>query len=477
MSKYIQKSKDYLPDSLYSVNEVYSVTEGSAMAITTSVDDSSEIYNNDSTDRLIPVPGTGYFCVSWGKENQEPYNTIDLVEHDEVLSANKHMNVMTCYGCGLQFVDKNTGKATDNEEIEMFWLRNNKSKIFLEQATCMKFFFWSVVVIILSRDYRKIVKVVHKDVSNVRLEPVDKHGRINHVFYGNWKKQSGTYTLDGSDVKPEKYEVINLLDIDDPWGDLAVRMGRLEGPDGELADPVKNGEPHKFAILCSYPIPGSRYYSRPYYIAALRGHWYRIKRLIEVGLMSKISNTSSIRYHVEIHKDYWRHRAEQMGLNTKDQIKDMIAKTTDDIKKFLLGLENSGKTWISTFYTDLQTGKEQPMVKITKIDAKTEGGDWAEDIQEAANMLCYSDLIHPNLVGAIPGKSANNNSGSDKRELFTMKQSLEISYHDIMLVPYRVIMLYNGWKDVRIEVPLIMLTTLDQNTDAAKAALKSNPNT
>lgn len=92
-------------------------------------------------------------------------------------------------------------------------------------------------------------------------------------------------------------------------------------------------------------------------------------------------------------------------------------------------------------------------------------------------MLCYSDLIHPNLVGAIPGKSANNNSGSDKRELFTMKQSLEISYHDIMLVPYRVIMLYNGWKDVRIEVPLIMLTTLDQNTDAAKAALKSNPNT
>lgn len=473
MSKYNQR-KEYLPESVFSINEISMVEGDKAMAITTSVDNSATIYDDDCTTKIGTVPGTDYKYVEWGKDNQEPYETIRLIENDEVLSANKHMNVMTCYGCGLQFVDKKTSEPSTNEELEMFWMRNNKSKIFLEQATCMKFFFWSVVVIILSRDYRKIVKVVHKDVENCRLEPADENGRINHVFYGNWRNVS---TINVSEAKPEKYEVIRLLDIDDPWGDLATRMGKLEGPDGKLADPVANGEERKFAILCSYPIPGSKYYSRPYYLAALRGHWHRIKRLIEIGLMSKISNTASIRYHVEIHKDYWRHRAEQKGLTKADEIKKMIAETTEEIKKFLLGIENSGKTWISTFYTDLQTGKEQSMVKITKIDAKTEGGDWAEDIQEAANMLCYADNIHPNLVGAIPGKSANNNSGSDKRELFTMKQALEISYHDIMLVPYRVILLYNGWTDTKIEVPLIMLTTLDKNTDAAQAALKSNPNT
>lgn len=461
----------------YCVNEIYEVADGNVMAVTTASDASATTYDDDGTTQIGTVPGTNYKFVMWGPDNQEPYRIINDIEHDEVLSANKHMNVMTCYGCGIQFKDRKTGVATKDKDINMFWLRNNKSALFLEQCTDMKFFFWNVTVIILSRDNSRVVRIVHKDVENCRLEPVDANGRINHVFYGNWRGVSTVSVNTSGANEVEKFEVIPLLDIDDPWGDLAHRMGREHDDSGCLAD-ASTVKDHKFAIVTAYPIPGSRYYSRPYYLAALRGHWHKIKQMIEVGLLSKIRNTASIRYHVEIHKDYWKNRAEQQGITKPDKMKEMINKTIEEIKAFLLGVENSGKTWISTFYTDLSTGKEQPMVKITKIDAKTEGGDWAEDIQEAANMLCYSDLIHPNLVGAIPGKSANNNSGSDKRELFTMKQALEISYHDIMLMPYYVVLLYNLWWDtIEIEVPLIMLTTLDQNTDAAKAALKSNPNT
>ena len=469
-----------IQESDFNVNEVYEVADGQVMAVTTQSpgESSSAIFDDDAYMNIGEVPGTDYKYVMWGLDNQEPYRIIRTIEHDEVLSANKHMNIMTCYGCGIQFKDRETKEVSKDQALKMFWLRNNKSKLFLEQCTDMKYFFWNICVIILSKDNSRIVRVIHKDVENCRLEPADKNGKIQHVFYGDWREESTVHVNTSGENVDKEFEVIPLLDIDDPWGDLARRMGRM--PDdytGETVDPEKVNE-HKFAIMTSYPIPGSRYYSRPYYLAALRGHWYRIKRLIEVGLLSKIRNTASIRYHVEIHKDYWRSRAEQLGLNKPEQVKAMIANTIEDIKKFLLGAENAGKTWISTFYTDLSTGKEQPMVKINKIDAKTEGGDWAEDIQEAANMLCYADNIHPNLVGAIPGKSANNNSGSDKRELFTMKQALEISYHDIMLMPYYVILLFNGWYDqVDIEVPLIMLTTLDKNTDAAKAAMTSNPNT
>lgn len=468
-----------ITDSDLNVNGIYEVSDGRVMAVTTQSpgESSATAFDEDSVMNIGEVPGTSYKYVMWGADNQEPYHIIRTIEHDEVLSANKHMNVMTCYGCGIQFKDRETKEVSKDGELKMFWLRNNKSKLFLEQCTDMKYFFWNVCVIILSKDNSRIVRVVHKDVENCRLEPADENGKIQHVFYGDWREEK-TVHINTSGAVSEKFEVIPLLDIDDPWGDLARRMGRM--PDeytGQTADPAMVSD-HKFAIMTAYPIPGSRYYPRPYYLAALRGHWHRIKQLIEVGLLSKIRNSASIRYHVEIHKDYWRSRAEQLGLNKPEQIKAMIANTVEDIKKFLLGVENSGKTWISTFYTDLTTGKEQPMVKINKIDAKTEGGDWAEDIQEAANMLCYADNIHPNLVGAIPGKSANNNSGSDKRELFTMKQALEISYHDVMLMPYYIILLYNGWYDqVDIEVPLIMLTTLDRNTDAAKATMKSNPNT
>ena len=62
-----------------------------------------------------------------------------------------------------------------------------------------------------------------------------------------------------------------------------------------------------------------------------------------------------------------------------------------------------------------------------------------------------------------------NNSGSDKRELFTMKQAMEKPFHDVMMKPYHVILHYNGWSEkVTVDVPMIQLTTLDENKDAKK---------
>lgn len=86
-------------------------------------------------------------------------------------------------------------------------------------------------------------------------------------------------------------------------------------------------------------------------------------------------------------------------------------------------------------------------------------------------MLCYGMNIHPNLVGAVPGKAAANNSGSDKRELFTLKQALETAFHDMLLKVHRTVIYFNGWeRKVRPDVPMILLTTLDKKTDAEKVS-------
>ena len=82
--------------------------------------------------------------------------------------------------------------------------------------------------------------------------------------------------------------------------------------------------------------------------------------------------------------------------------------------------------------------------------------------------------VHPNMVGATPGKSQMNNSGSDKRELFTLKQALEKMFHDVMEVPFHVIMHYNGWdENFALDVPMIQLTTLDENKDAKEVTQKT----
>ena len=92
-------------------------------------------------------------------------------------------------------------------------------------------------------------------------------------------------------------------------------------------------------------------------------------------------------------------------------------------------------------------------------------------------MLCYGDNVHPNLAGANPGKSQMNNSGSDKRELFTMKQSLETLTHDLMMVAHNTFIFFNKWQDlVYPEVPIIQLTTLDEHKDMEEVLPNSQQN-
>ena len=99
-------------------------------------------------------------------------------------------------------------------------------------------------------------------------------------------------------------------------------------------------------------------------------------------------------------------------------------------------------------------------------------------MSEASNALCFALGCHPNLIGATPGKSQMNNSGSDKRELFIMKQSLEKASHDIMAKPWHVILHYNLWadKNITVDVPMIELTTLDKNKDQQTSIVNNNGN-
>lgn len=149
-------------------------------------------------------------------------------------------------------------------------------------------------------------------------------------------------------------------------------------------------------------------------------------------------------------------------------MKERIKKEKQQIEDFITGSDNIGKTWVTGYYVDPATGKEVRMVRIYDVEnGKKEGGDWADDVQESANSICYGDNVHPNLVGATPGKSSMNNSGSDKRELFMLKQACETAFHDIMLLPFRVLIHFNGWEDkVDVDVPMIVLTTLDENKDS-----------
>lgn len=420
--------------------------------------------SDDIATTPVKINGRTYEYVNFGDDNQAPYLNMRLIENNMVMSSCQLFNIQSCYGQGIQFLDRKTGKATDDKDIRSFCLHNAIHLLWLQMASDMKYNFFSVMVIYLSRDHSKIVQVRMRQACDCRFTKRNSDGCIEHVLVGDFR-EGHTNTI----------EPIPLLDEIDPLGDLLYRMGK--GPSiytSETAPVPADGKDCKFAILCLMPTPGYRYYPVPYYASIYRDAWYDIYRLIGIGKRYMIKNTSAPRIQVEVHRSYWDNVCREENITDKAERAKRILKERDDITNFCTKPENAGKAWV-TSYDTTPDGKEKRMVRIYNLNegSKKEGGDWSDDMMEASNSLCFAMGVHPNMVGAVPGKAQTNNSGSDKRELFTLKQALEKAFHDIMEVPFHVIMHFNGWDDrFTLDVPMIQLTTLDENKDAKTTTQK-----
>lgn len=433
---------------------------------------SGDIYSSDELrEAVITVGGKDYTYIPWGDDNQLPYKIKELVEKNSVMSQNKFFNTLTCYGRGLEYMDISTigeekPMPTKDSEIRMWLMRNNVKRFFAEQIVDMKFYYFTVTVVILSRDRKRILRLVHKDACHCRFTKADKKtGRIGEVLFANWE----------NNVSPENVEVLPLLDEQDPYGDLVARCG--EGDEWGIFDKVAPRNQTKFAIVTRMPGVGCQYYPIPTDSALFRDGWYDMYGLLTAAKKAKLKNGQNIRYHVEINTEFWSQRAHQRGVSFgTPEYEDMKTEFITQIKDYLSGSENSDKMIWSEFESS-PDGNEKHYIKINVVDTSKAGSEYNDDVAEASNVLCYSSNVHPNLAGATPGKSQMNNSGSDKRELFTMKQTLETLPHDMMMTVHNTVIFFNHWEDkVAPMVPMILLTTLDKNTDAKEANM-NNQNT
>lgn len=223
--KKVEKKEIRQSEPYYMPSEVFSIGQSNIMASMETVEDSADIFDEDGEDiSAITIPGNKkYRYVSFGPDDKLPFEIIRLIGMDEVMSQNKLFNVLTCYGAGQKYMDIETEKPTRDKEIRKWLLHNNIPAFMLEQATDIKYFFYCVSVIILSNDGKSITKLRHKEACYCRFEKADEKGKINHVFYANFRKSS---------LQEQDVEAIQLLDEKDPLGDLEVLMGRKPGKDG-----------------------------------------------------------------------------------------------------------------------------------------------------------------------------------------------------------------------------------------------------
>ena len=330
----LQYDGDFMPGEIFDIEVSNVATE---MA---SVEDSSLVFDEDANVKTTSVPGRkGMAYVNFGEDNQLPFNIIKMIGIDEVMSQNKLFNVITCYGAGLKYMDVDTRQPTTHPEIKR-WLIHNSLPLFqLEQATDMKYFFFACRSSFFPMDGKESTGLFTKSL----LLPFPQAKGANQ------SRDLCQFPRKSPRIHPEDYEVIRLLDPRDPLGDLMVLMGREPGRDGETR--VRTDD-RKFAILVRFPTPGFQYYPIPYYTSIFRGDWYDIKRLIGKGKKAKLRNHASVKYQVEVHKDYWSNICAEEHITDPLKKMERIKKEKENIKNFVSGIENSGKVWITGYYID-----------------------------------------------------------------------------------------------------------------------------
>lgn len=381
--------------------------------------------------------------IPWGAGNDMPFLVLDLFEKDETLSTCQTFTSEACYSAGVHF-DTCLASEQTVAGVDEFSLVNDIPFYFLGVSQDLKYFGFAVSLIILNEDRTRIVSLSRKEACYCRFEKADKSGRIPSVVYANWRKHV---------ADKEDYEVIPLLDPADTWNDLNRRLRDKKNKD------------HKFAIVTRIPTPDHTYYPIPYYASLFRGKWYDIKQLIGIAKEAKLRNSAPIKYQIEVSDRYWKHLFEAEKITDVRKRQERMIREKKQMLDFLTGAENSGKVWFSQCYVT-PDGREQHDIVIKRIETGKEGGDWETDIQEAINMICFALRVHSNLVGSVPGKAQSNNSGSDKRELYTIAQALQKPYHDLISKVFNIIIAFNGWKGVQVKIPFIQLTTLDEHKDS-----------
>lgn len=410
-----------------------------AKAAVAFVPDSASVFRDD-VDIIPNIIDDETQFMPWGADNQLPYDVMKLIEDDETLSTCQVFNSEVCYASGLRY-EPREGEG-HNPEVEDFFTCNDMPSYFLGVCQDFKYYGFAISLVILSKDRKKIVRILRKEACYCRFAPADASGRIPYILYANWRLYPNTKAA---------IEKIPLLDPACPLHDLKSRL-------------ESNCRDSKFAIVSRIPTADSTYYPIPYYASLFRGKWYNIKRLIATAKEAKLRNSAPIKYQVEIQKEFWGRLFRDRGITDPAKQREAVKEMKQQIIEFLTGVENSGKIWFSEYFS-YPDGREVHEIKINKIDSAKEGGDYESDIQEAINMFCFTMRVHSNLVGSVPGKAQSNNSGSDKRELYTIAQALQKPYHDILFNVHRLIIAFNGWKGYRPSVPLMQLTTLDEHKD------------
>ncbi len=407
----------------------------------------------DATDQITISAGkkkTEHEIAPWGSDNMLPSYIIDNIGESNIVGANVEFNTNVAYGMGVKPMmlkdDGTLGKCEDKEVLD-FFEKNDIDGYFLEQLTDLISLGNVFPEIVLSVDGSKIVSLRHNEAVFSRWG-VKKRGdaHITRHYYAVWEN---------GQPKDNEFTSSPVL----PRFDTCEELRKL------IVD--EKSKERRFVLQVSMPTLGRTYYARPMWWSIFKSGWYDVSKLLPTFKIALMKNALSVRYIVYVSSAYWEEklRLAKVADGDTEGKKKVMQEAADEIRTFLEESEKGGGLITSKRYVMGGGGRENEdkYIEIEVIKSDIKGGEMNEDSEEASNMICYAMGIHPSLVGATPGKSKGSLGGTDKRELFMIKQALLYPTTSRLLLPLYLIKRYNGWaENLVFTLPTYKFTTLDQ---------------
>jgi len=451
-------------DGLILISGATAYLPGVAAAVTFS---SKNIFDEDLKPIKLQTKKENRGAVPWGADNDLPVIIENLIGANPVGSRCLEFKIDVAYGSGVKpgLIEEGEFRELTSEEeagkykeIAGFFEDNDIDGMYSELITDIQWFYNGFVEIILNRDTpekRKIVEMSAKEATFSRWESANpKTGLVeNHFYSSKWPKP-----------KEDEFELTPVIWEKNLTTAIEHRIGRTEVPGAKKKDDKK----YRYIIPVRLPSPGRKYYPKPYYYSIIESGWLEFANKIPVYKKALMTNSLNIAFHVEISPDYFPRIFKEEGIKTKKEGKKRMKKEYADISKFLKGEEKAGSTLIT--YKRKIHGKngaeeEVPEITITVVDKKI-GGEFIEDSHEASAMTFIAMGVHPSMIGIIPGKTSSNLSGTDKRELLRISQSLQARLRSRLLRPLYAVKKINRWpSEIKFSIPDIILTTLDQGKE------------
>lgn len=382
--------------------------------------------------------------VPWGTTNDFPDQITAKIEKNEVLSRGLQYNIEALVGAGYKAV-KETEDGTlvpyVNADVSAFFERQCVQDTLLELATDFSYFGMFLPEIVLSNDGKTVTTFRERNAFYSRWETADeKEKKILRLGYSvKWKESPKMEEILISHVVPSR------------------------GASDYVMANMSKWKEKRFVLKIDIPHPGQVYYPKLPWYSVFESGWYDINVFIPKIKKALMKNSMKALYVIELCEDYFEKLFQFEGITDPDKEKDRIDLEYKKIEDFLTNPDHAGKT-IATFYKyDAIRGTTAPYIKITPIKHDQLGGEYNEDSQESTNMLLFALGVHPSVVGATPGKNTASFSGTDKRELFMIKQAQMRPYRELLCRPLYVIKHLMGWpEDLKFVIGDIIFPTTDK---------------